>query len=153
VVQIPDNTTQAANATIAADDVATLNGAASTGVLVQRMKPVYGDDGAARDVSDAFPLPVRRTTDTAVLTSVAASVTSVTVIAANTNRRGLRLHSTTASAVCYVHLGAGTAAASLGGHSFDMQPGALYEDPDGYTGAVTAIWAAATGGLNVTELT
>src|SRR3954471_16708866 len=147
-----ENTTQTGNATIAADDVTTLNGAASSGVLVQRMKPTYGDDGTARDVSDAFPLPVRRTTDTATLTSVAASVTSVTVIAANTNRRGLRLHAVTSSAVCYVHMGAGTAAATLGGHSFDMQPGALYEDPDGYTGAVTAIWAAATGGLNVTEL-
>jgi hypothetical protein len=96
---------------------------------------------------------VRRTTDTATLTSVAASVTSVTVIAANTNRRGLRLHAVTSSAVCYVRMGGGTAAAALGGHSFDMQPGALYEDPDGYTGAVTAIWATATGGLNVTELT
>jgi hypothetical protein len=148
-----ENTTQTGNATIAADDVATLNGAASSGVLVQRVKETYGDDGTARDVSDAFPLPVRRTTDTAVLTSVAASVTSVTVIAANTNRRGLRLHSVTSSAVCYVHMGAGAAAATLGGHSFDMQPGALYEDPDGYTGAVTAIWAAATGGLNVTEMT
>jgi citrate lyase beta subunit len=148
-----ENTTQAGNATIAADDVATLNGAASSGVLVQRVKETYGDDGTARDVSDAFPLPVRRTTDTATLTSVAASVTSVTVIAANTNRRGLRLHAVTSSAVCYVRMGGGTAAAALGGHSFDMQPGALYEDPDGYTGAVTAIWATATGGLNVTELT
>lgn len=148
-----ENTTQTGNATIAADDVTTLNGAASSGVLVQRVKETYGDDGTARDVSDAFPLPVRRTTDTATLTSVAASVTSVTVIAANTNRRGLRLHAVTSSAVCYVHMGTGTAAATLGGHSFDMQPGALYEDPDGYTGAVTAVWATATGGLNVTELT
>jgi hypothetical protein len=49
--------------------------------------------------------------------------------------------------------GGGTAAATLGGHSFDMSPGALYEDPDGYTGAVSAVWATATGGLNVTELT
>jgi citrate lyase beta subunit len=148
-----ENTTQAGNATIAADDVATLNGAASSGVLVQRVKETYGDDGTARDVSDAFPLPVRRTTDTATLTSVAASVTSVTVIAANTNRRGLRLHAVTSSAVCYVRMGGGTAAATLGGHSFDMSPGALYEDPDGYTGAVSAVWATATGGLNVTELT
>jgi hypothetical protein len=150
---VADNTAQTGNATIAADDLATLNGAASTGVLAQRVKVGYGDDGVFRDASDAYPFPVRRTTDTATLTSVAASVTSVTVIAANTNRRGLRLHSVTSSAVCYVHLGAGTAAATLGGHSFDMQPGALYEDPDGYTGAVTAIWATATGGLNITELT
>jgi hypothetical protein len=148
-----DSANQTGNDAIATNVLATVNGTTVTGIEAQRTKVGYGDDGVYRDVSDAYPLPVRRTVDTATLTSVAASVTSVTVIAANTNRRGLRLHSVTSSAVCYVHLGAGTAAATLGGHSFDMQPGALYEDPDGYTGAVTAIWATATGGLNVTELT
>jgi hypothetical protein len=55
---VADNTTQGGSATIAADDVTTLNGGASSGVLVQRMKVDYGDDGSARDVSTAFPLPV-----------------------------------------------------------------------------------------------
>jgi hypothetical protein len=53
-----DNTSQTGTATIAADDVTTLNGGASSGVLVQRVKVGYGDDGTARDVSSAFPLPV-----------------------------------------------------------------------------------------------
>lgn len=43
--------------TIAADEVTTLNGGASTGVKVQRAKIAYGDDGSSRDVSDSFPLP------------------------------------------------------------------------------------------------
>lgn len=43
--------------TIAADEVSTLNGAASSGVKVQRAKIAYGDDGAARDVSELYPLP------------------------------------------------------------------------------------------------
>lgn len=43
---------------IATDDVTTLNGGASSGVKVQRVKVQYGDDGTARDASDAFPLPV-----------------------------------------------------------------------------------------------
>jgi hypothetical protein len=53
-----DNTAQNGSATIAADDVTTLNGAASAGVLVQRMKPTFGPDNTARDVSGAFPMPV-----------------------------------------------------------------------------------------------
>jgi hypothetical protein len=53
-----DNTAQNGTATIAADDVTTLNGSASSGVLVQRMKPVWGADNSARDTSGAFPLPV-----------------------------------------------------------------------------------------------
>jgi len=43
---------------IATDDVTTLNGSASSGVKVQRVKPVFGDDGSALDVSASFPLPV-----------------------------------------------------------------------------------------------
>lgn len=53
-----DNTVQTGADTIATDDVTTLNGVASSGVKVQRVKPSYGDDGTARDVSTSFPLPV-----------------------------------------------------------------------------------------------
>jgi hypothetical protein len=55
---VADNTTQTGTATIAADDVTTLNGGASSGVLVQRVKQGFGDDGTYRDVSATFPLPV-----------------------------------------------------------------------------------------------
>lgn len=147
-----DNTTQAGTDTIATDDVTLLNGGASSGVKVQRTKATYGDDGTSRDVSDTFPLPVREVATTATLTNVAASVASVTVIAANANRRGLALHATTGSATCYIRLGAAAATAAIGGHTLDIAAGAYYEVPFGYTGAVTAIWAAASGGLNVTEL-
>ncbi|MBX4388495.1 hypothetical protein K4H03_20590 [Mycobacterium tuberculosis] len=57
---MPDNVQLPAGSggdTIAADEVATLNGSASTGVKVQRAKIAYGDDGSSRDVSDNFPLP------------------------------------------------------------------------------------------------
>jgi hypothetical protein len=43
---------------IASDDVTTLNGGASSGVKVQRVKVMFGDDNTARDASAAFPLPV-----------------------------------------------------------------------------------------------
>lgn len=69
-----DNTTLAAATggdVIATDDVTTLNGAASTGIKVQRVKATFGDDGTARDVSAAFPMPSNVTDGTNV-----ASVTA-----------------------------------------------------------------------------
>lgn len=43
---------------VAADEVSTLNGAGSSGVQVQRVKVMFGDDNTARDASASFPLPV-----------------------------------------------------------------------------------------------
>ena len=43
---------------IATDDVTTLNGGASSGVKVQRVKVGYGADGSYTDASPADPLPV-----------------------------------------------------------------------------------------------
>lgn len=43
--------------TIASDEVSTLNGSASSGVKVQRVKVMYGPDASATDVSSANPLP------------------------------------------------------------------------------------------------
>lgn len=43
---------------IATDDVATLNGAASSGVKVQRVKVGFGVDGDFTDASAGAPLPV-----------------------------------------------------------------------------------------------
>lgn len=45
--------------TIATDDLTTLNGGAVSGVKVQRVKPVYGADADATDVSVTNPLPVQ----------------------------------------------------------------------------------------------
>lgn len=67
-----DNTAQSGSATIAADDVTSLNGGASSGVLVQRVKVQFGDDGTARDVSASFPLPVANAVSTLAVTATAA---------------------------------------------------------------------------------
>jgi hypothetical protein len=53
-----DNTLQTGSANIAADDVTTLNGAGSSGVLVQRVKPGFGVDGDFTDASSSNPFPV-----------------------------------------------------------------------------------------------
>lgn len=147
-----DNTTQAGNDTIATEEATTINGVASTGVKVPRSLAGFSDDaGGYRDASPQFPLPVMSSSDVATLTSVAAAITSTTVIAANGNRRGLTLHATTGSASVYIRVGGGTASSALGGHTFDLQAGGYWEAPFGFTGAVTAVWASAAGGLNVTE--
>lgn len=44
--------------TLATDDVTTLNGGASTGIKVPRVKVMFGADNTATDVNSAAPLPV-----------------------------------------------------------------------------------------------
>lgn len=56
-----DNTTlntMSGGDVIATDDVTTLNGSASSGVKVQRVKVMYGDENSATDASATNPLPV-----------------------------------------------------------------------------------------------
>lgn len=67
-----DNSTlPATGEIIASDDVTTMNGSASSGVKVQRVKNTWGADGISRDVSGAFPLPT--TTDNRVVTNRGAA--------------------------------------------------------------------------------
>lgn len=65
-----DDTPQAGTDVIATDHVTTLNGAAivlgATTPKVIRVKAAFGDDGTARDVSAAFPLPVVVTSQPAI---------------------------------------------------------------------------------------
>lgn len=60
--------------TIATDELNTLNGVASSGVKVQRMKIGFGPDGALRDVDAVNPLPVGGT----ALTNLDADVGNLT---------------------------------------------------------------------------
>jgi hypothetical protein len=97
----------------------------------------------------AIPQP-ENTTST--VTSVAASATSVTLITANVNRKGLILHNGSSSATAYVRLGATAATNAGGGHTFDMGPSIMWEAPFNYAGEVRAVWATATGFMNITEI-
>ena len=78
-----DNSGMGGTDTIATDDVATLNGAASSGVKVQRTKVTYGDDGTARDVSSSFPLPVAAVGPGTVTWVNAPAAVSITTTAAD----------------------------------------------------------------------
>lgn len=88
-----DNTPQNGTATIAADSVTQINGAASSGVLVQRNKVGYGDDGSYQDVSLAYPMPVSTSSaknNWGQVVAVAAGVTQ-TIINIPSSVSGYRL--------------------------------------------------------------
>lgn len=85
---------------------------------------------------------------------VAALTTSATVLAANLQRTGAKFMNDS-NAMCYVLEGSGTASST--NFSVKLAPndangiGGYYETPFGFTGAVQAVWTAATGALAVTE--
>ena len=85
-------------------------------------------------------------------TNVGSSASSVTLKAANTNRKGIII-TNQGTAILYVLLTGGTATTTTA-HSFALQPGATYVmDPTTFTtGTITGIWGATGGnGANVTE--
>lgn len=86
---------------------------------------------------------------TAVETSVAASVTNVTLLSANSSRLGATLFNDSA-ADCYVKLGT---TASSSSYTVKMAAQSFFEVPFNYTGRIDGIWTSATGAMYITELT
>jgi galactitol-specific phosphotransferase system IIB component len=124
-------------------------------VLYQRVKPTYGADGAATDVSVGAPLPVRPVCGTGTGSSVTASTTVGTLLASNANRIGATIfNDSTSKLYLALHSGAAiTATAPAAAHTIQIPAGGYYEVPFGYTGIITGLWAAANGAARVTELT
>ena len=83
--------------------------------------------------------------------SVAASVTSGTLLAANTARIGATVANDAGGAVLYVLLGTGTASSTS--YTVAVPAGGYYEVPFGYTGQIDGVWASASGNARITELT
>jgi hypothetical protein len=108
-----------------------------------------GDTLAALDESGVKTQRVVQQAPGAVVTSVAASATSVTLLAALAARKGaLVLNDSTA--LLYLKFGTTASATS---HTVQLPAGALYEFATPvYTGQVDGIWATATGDARVTEL-
>lgn len=77
-----DNSSQTGTDSIATDDLATINGGASSGVKVQRVKPGYGVDGDFRDVSSTYPLPTVTPNSYVTGTITAANANLLTTSAA-----------------------------------------------------------------------
>jgi hypothetical protein len=80
-------------------------------------------------------------------TAVAASITSVSLVAANTNRKGLNIFNSS-TAKLYINYGA---TATVAGAALVIDANQLWECPEEYLGQVSGIWAAANGNARVTE--
>jgi len=96
---------------------------------------------------------VSQTSTTATESGVAASASSVTLLASNTARKGASVVNDTSSAALHLRLSATAATTGSGGYTVALLAGGYYEVPFGYTGQITGIWDAATGFANVTEMT
>lgn len=136
--------TPGSGAIVAADDI-------GGGILVQRVKAVWGADGSANDptLDDGIPVEITGAA-TSTLSNVGASVTSVPLLASNTGRRGASIYNDSASAYLYVKHGA---TASLTSFTVRVRPNGLYElpGPAVWRGAIDGIWSAAVGTARITE--
>jgi flagellar basal body rod protein FlgF len=86
---------------------------------------------------------------TATLSNVAASATSVTLLASNANRKAATIWNDS-TAILYVKFGTTASTTSC---TVKLIADAYYEVPGGYTGLVDGIWASATGTARISEIT
>jgi len=107
-----------------------------------------GDIGAPRMTLNRKQIVTVRSI-TGALANVAASATSVTVLAANTSREGATIWNDS-TAILYLKFGA---TASVTSATVKMIADSYFEVPFGYTGIIDGIWASATGNARVTEIT
>lgn len=121
--------------------------------LYGTIRDAAGNERGA-NVDAAGNVGVSQKSGTATLSNVAASATSVTVLAANTARIGGQI-TNDSSAVVYLKFGTTASTTSytvvLAGAA--SAPFSYYEIPAGYTGRIDGIWASATGNARVTEET
>lgn len=128
-----------------------------SGAATAAKQPALGTSGTAsadvisiQGVSGMTPIQVSASTSaTGTITSVAASATSVTVLASNASRKGFTLYNDSV-AICKVAFAATASATSF---TVSLQPNAYFENSVLYTGIITGIWASAAGSMRVTELT
>lgn len=133
------------------DRVRAANAAAgTTGTGVLAAGSLYFDGTNWQRAALSNPLPVRSPANTATLSNVAASATSVQLLAANASRKGAVIFNDS-SAVLYVKFGT---TASTTSFTYYVPASAHLELPSTtYTGGMDGIWASATGNARVTELT
>ena len=85
---------------------------------------------------------------TGTQSSVAASASSVTVLAANTARKGAAVFNDSSFELSLM---IATGAASATAFTYRLPAYGYYEIPFGYTGAIAGIWSTASGSARVTE--
>jgi len=90
------------------------------------------------------------TSGTATLSNVAASATSVSILASNTSRKGAIIQNDSSSAMYLAY----AATASTTAYTVKIPANTGFEMPitPVYTGAMSAVWDTATGSARITEL-
>jgi hypothetical protein len=83
------------------------------------------------------------------VTSVTANTASVTLLAANSSRKGAVIFNNSQD-VLFAKCGATASSSSFTAKLF---PGDTWEVPFGYTGIIDGIWLAASGTAVITEFT
>ena len=109
-----------------------------------------GDIEIKNDAGNPVPVSSSGAKATASISRVSASATSVTLLAANADRRRVIIHNESTASL-RIKLGATASATS---YSLLLGPGDTYESPTDwvYTGVVDGIWDAANGAAQITEV-
>jgi hypothetical protein len=120
--------------------------------------------GSFRELTDARPADVaivdlngtqlsgfdQSRPSTSVITSVPASITSVTLLAANAARRQFFINNVSGKILRVAF----AATASTSAYTILIAANGAYESPlNGYTGLITGIWAGTGGTAIITEVT
>lgn len=156
-VTVTQSTAGNLNATVTGTvtaNIGTTNGLALDTTITARLNTL-GQKTSANSApvviaSDQSAIPVTSAASTTgTNSSVNASVTSVSVLASNTSRKGATIFNDSTS-FGYFSL---TTTASLTSYTVKIAPSGYYEVPFGYTGVISGIWVTATGAARVTELT
>lgn len=87
---------------------------------------------------------------TSVTSSVAASISNVTLLPSNSIRLGATIYNDSSSSLLYVKLGA---TASTTDFTVKLFPLAYYEVPYGYSGNIDGVWSVSSGFARIDELT
>ena len=107
--------------------------------------------GSVTPVDPTHPLPVDTVAkSTATDRGAVVGTSAVTLMAANTSRRGMAIQNQSASATCYI---SGQATATADYHSLMIPAGGYYETSPTHTGtgAISAICSAASTSLYARE--
>lgn len=150
---VASGTPQPISGTITAN-VGTTNGLLLDATLTARINTL-GQKTMANSTpvvlaSDQASIPVTvGSSTTAAVTSVASSITSVTVLALNASRKGCVVYNDSTKTL---YLKFGTTASTID-FTAKLLAGDNYEVPFNYSGRIDGIWAAANGSARVTELT
>jgi accessory colonization factor AcfC len=87
---------------------------------------------------------------TGTFSTVASSATNVTILAANSNRKGATVFNESTQ---ILFLGLSATAASATEYTVQMAANAYYEVPFNYRGAIQGLWSSVNGNARVTEMT